>query len=136
MCNNLKPEQELKICYSIDGQEFEFTSIDGMMYELSSKFELYEGKKYYESRCKRLIVENIITSCIDRFLKHCDKTVESNYDYNDFYEFSTVKQSEKDELIRIISQWADKHVVSDHFVPIGNIIEKTFTKQQIDEYYS
>lgn len=106
-------------CYSTDDETFSKDFPD----------DLEVGQVYYEANCIDIKAESYIH--VNSILEQIDEWIYEDIGEcynNDFY---NVPKEDKDELQKLIEQWANKHVILQYFLIKGKSVEKIATKDDV-----
>lgn len=124
-----------QVCYSVNGEEFNFSSMNEVLFELAFEAELTTASVYYESDCipithEYIITDNLVCHLLENFDECVYEEVGESYDNN----YSDVSTEAIGELRLLILAWAKKHVELRHWRLKGETREKTLTTQEIEEF--
>ena len=126
----------MSLCYSRDDESFDFTELGDLMADLASDDALQPGTVYYEADFTPMTPEYMIDACLDHFLEDCDQAIYDEvgevYD-NDFSNSSKEAQA---ELRALVLSWAEKHIKMRYWRIDGKSRKKTFSKEEIEEYFA
>ena len=128
---------EKKLCYSRDNETFNVDNIGDLMDDMASDDALEEGAVYYEADCTDMTHEYVVSGfSVDNLLEELDNSAYDDIGEvygNDYY---NVTKEAKDELRELLIGWARKHVALRYWRIDGLSREKTFTKEDVEEYFS
>ncbi len=125
------------LCYSRDDEDFQFTELGELMDNLASDGALEPGTVYYEADFTpmthdyiigRLLIENLLESCDEEVYEEVGEAYDNDY--------RGVNEEAIEELRALVADWAKKHVSLNCWRIDGKSREKTFTKEEIEEYFA
>lgn len=127
----------MSLCFSRDDESFNFTELGDLMDDMASDDVLEPGAVYYEADFTPITHDYIIGKrIIENLLESCDEEVyeEVGEDYDNDYR--DVNEEAIEELRSLVADWAKKHVRLNCWRIDGKSREKTFTKEEIEEYFA
>lgn len=126
----------MNLCYSRDDESFNFSELGDLMDDLASDDALQPGTVYYEADCTPMTPEYLIDACLDHFLEDCDQAVYDEVGEVYDNDFSGTSKEAQLELRALILRWAEKHIKMRYWRIDGKSRQKTFTKEEIEEYFT
>lgn len=116
--------------YSIDDEDYRYECLNELLDGLAYAPEV--GDVYYEATCLEIMPVNVFDDdLIQSFLFDADGLI---YDqvgetYQDAY--GNVSAQAKEELKKLMQDWAVKHVNLQGYYKITNTVKKTFTEEDL-----
>lgn len=126
----------MSLCYSRDDESFDFTELGDLMADLASDDALQPGTVYYEADFTPMTPEYLIDACLDHFLEDCDQAVYDEVGEVYDNDFSGTSKEAQLELRALILSWAEKHIKMRYWRIDGKSRKKTFSKEEIEEYFA
>jgi hypothetical protein len=122
------------LCYSTDGECFQFTSFGDLLDAMASDDELTEGQVYFEADCEMLTTEYMVDdSAIYTLLERLDEDLYEEVGEAAGNDYTNAKPEARAELLALVRGWADKHTSVTHYWRIiGKTREKRLTAADVE----
>lgn len=125
------------LCYSRDDEDFSFTELGDLMQDLDNDGELEPGRVYYEADCTPITHEYIVSEHeITHLLENLDEQVYEEVGEISDCDYTGVSVEAANELRQLVKAWAEKHVALRYWRIDGKSRAKTFSKEEIEEYFA
>lgn len=122
-----------ELCYSRDGEEFNFESLGDLLCDMQGDGELAEGAAYYEADARRLRADDFVDTdaVTDGMHEQLHDLVGSDSAGD---EFILAGQAAAAELHMLLRGWIEKHVdVGRYWRIVGKVRERRVTAEDVAE---
>ena len=124
-----RKETTMDICYSVNEEEFNLTSVGDVFDTLEDEGRMEEGAVYYEADCRRMqasdvvSVEQVIYDMGERLYKEVGEIAD---------DYPAVTPEAKDELKAFLHAWVENHAdPSQYWIVVGKPREKRVTADDL-----
>ena len=119
----------MDICYSVNEEEFNLTSVGDVFDTLEDEGRMEEGAVYYEADCRRMQASDVVS--VEQVLDDMgERLYEEVGEIADDY--PAVTPEAKDELKAFLHAWVENHAdPSQYWIVVGKTREKRVTADDL-----